>query len=192
MGCAGSGHPIAAPYVEGSGPAGARPAVLERAIDPSLKALGLPSLARAGLPPGYRELRLSRGHGMVLGPEYPVVRILGRPAGVSGEIIRFRGIVDTVARTVRWTARRVRPAHSVDWRGLLAHLDSLGVTTLEPPTYRTAIMDAGDLVVEVRSGAEYQAYEVNAPQLRTDSVSQRATKIAGVVDSLERLTRGYE
>ena len=192
MACAGSPRPIAMPYSAQLSPEASRPVVLERAIDPSLEALGLPSLAGVALPTGYRELRLSRGPGMILGEEYPVIRVLESPAGVRGEIIRCRSFSDTSTRTIRWTARRVRPARAVDWTRLLAGLDQLNVNGFEAPVYRTAITDAGDLVVEIRRGAEYRAYEVNAPQLREDSVSQRAAMIAAVVDSLGRLTRGYD
>lgn len=189
----GCGHPvIEVPYLDHTAPVLSHPKVLELAVDPSLQALGVPPLASVGLRAGYRELRLSRGHGMVLGTDYPVVRVVGQPDRVDGEVIRFRGISDTVAHTIRWSARRVRPSRPIDWARLLSYLDSLGVSDFEPPVYRDAIMDAGDLVVESRRGAEYRAYEVNAPQLRADTVSQRAAKIAAVVDSLERLTRGYE
>lgn len=71
-------------------------------------------------------------------------------------------MIDTSTRTIRSIARRVRPR---DWTRLLADLDSLNVNDLEAPVYRTGITDAGDLVVESRRGAEYRAYEVNAPQL---------------------------
>ena len=56
------------------------------------------------------------------------------------------------------------------------------------PAYSDAYMDAGDLVVEVLRGPRYRAYEVNAPQLRTDSISRVAARIAALVDSLDGLT----
>lgn len=86
---------------------------------------------------------------------------------------------------------RVRPSHRINWVRLLAHLDSLGVSTFQSPRYQTAIMDAGDLIVEVRDGAEYRGYEVNAPDFRADSLGRQSARIKAVVDSMDRLTRGY-
>jgi hypothetical protein len=157
--------------------------------------LGLPSLAASSLPPEYREVRLSRGHGMILGGEYPVVRITESQSQVSGEVILFRAVLSGSAdkvKVVRWEARVARPRASVDWHGVMMILDFAGISDLEPPNYATAYMDAGDLVVEVLRGSNYRAYEFNAPQLRTDSISRKAARIAALVDSLNRLTRDQD
>jgi hypothetical protein len=149
-------------------------------------------LAAASLPPEYRELRISRGHGMVLGGEYPLVRIVESRSEVVGEVIRFRAILSGSGdklRILRWAARVERPTAPVDWRNVVTLLDAAGIENLDAPKYRTHTMDAGDLVVEVLRGSGYRAYEVNAPQLRTDSISRKAARIAALVDSLDRLTR---
>jgi hypothetical protein len=186
--------PRLVPYGPVGSQPGARPRIMKDVLDPSAAVLGLPSLAFVTLPQNVRELRLSRGHGMILGAEYPLIRIVEGVGGVSGEVIRFHGVVeahDSSRRTVRWAARIVRPTQEVNWSQVLQTLDSLGIETFVSPAYRSAIMDAGDLTVEIRRGSIYRAYEVNAPQLREDSTSARAAPMARFVDLFERLTRGY-
>jgi hypothetical protein len=168
-----------------------RPRVISSAIDSSLATLGLPSLAEVTLPPAYRELRLTPGHGMILGQPYPLIRITAEPDRVSGQVIFFQAKLswgETPLRHLGWTARVARPRTSIDWGRVLATLDSLGVTTFQPPRYLVAYSDAGDLVVEVREGAAYRGYQVNAPHLRSDTISHRAAAMARIVDSLARLT----
>jgi hypothetical protein len=143
------------------------------------------------LPPTYREWRILRGHGMVLGAEYPLVRIVASRSGVVGEVIRFRAVLsgaDNTVRVLRWAARVERPRAPVDWPRIVMLLDAAGIADLDPPTYTTAYLDAGDLVVEVLRGSSYRAYELNAPQLRTDSISRQAAGIATLLDSLDHLT----
>lgn len=171
---------------------GTRPTAVVRVHDSSLAALGLPALASAALPEGVRELRLSRGHGMIAGAEYPIVRIVEAPGCTRGELIRFA--VRTRSGRVldgphRWRARRVPAAGAIDWDRALAALDSLGIDSLVPPVYATGVVDAGELVVEVRRGAAYRAYAVDAPATRDDAVGRRAAAIAQVLDSLDRLTQ---
>ena len=192
--CGGSLRPYLAPYSRSSGVRTDRPPIMKNALDPSAAFLGLPSLADVLLPQGMREIRLSTGHGMILGAEYPLIRIVDGPRGVVGEVIRFRGVVearDPTRHDPRWEARIVKPVGPVDWAQVLKSLDSLGVETLVPPAYNSSVSDAGDLTVEVRRGTFYRAYEVNAPHFRGDSVSARAAKIAAFVNHLERQTRGY-
>lgn len=158
--------------------------------DSSLASLGLPSLSAASLPPNYRELRFSRGTGMILGAEYPLIRIVESPTEVVGEVIHFRAILSGTAghvRLVRWAARTVKPTPPVDWRRVVALLDSAGIETLEAPHYQNGFADAGDLVVEVLRGSHYRSYEVNAPGHRTDTAGREAARIAALVDSLDRL-----
>jgi hypothetical protein len=186
--------PASLPYQHSAAPPPPRPAVVTLVLEPSLASLAVPPLAEAGLPPGYRELRISRGHGMVLGSEYPLVRVGARAGKPWGEVIRFHGTRAAggdVHSPIVWSARVVRPSAPVDWSSLLRRLDSLGVESLEPPRYDSFVSDAGDLVVESREGEQYRAYEINAPHLRGDPVSARAAAIARVVDSLDRLTRGH-
>jgi hypothetical protein len=40
-------------------------------------------------------------------------------------------------------------------------------------------------------GARCRTYDVHAPKWRSDPVGQRASRIVAVVDSMNRLTRGY-
>jgi hypothetical protein len=191
--CSGSLRPHVAPYSPAEGVEGARPRIMKDVLDPSSAFLGLPSLATALLPADIRELRISTGTGIILGAEYPLIRIVAGPTGVVGEVIRFRAILsgkDSANRRVSWTARIVKPAKDINWQGVLQTLDSLGVETLPPPVYNHGFTDAGDLTVEVRRGSVYRAYEVNAPGRRTDSVGVRAAAIAGVVSLLDnRLVR---
>ena len=188
-----SGRPPALAYRVVPAPV-ARPYTVTHLHDSVLAALGLPALATHALPAGYRELRLSRGHGMVVGPEYTLVRIVQTPVTTTGEAIRFR--VRFVGNTMaegsgRWAARRVRPSAPIDWQRLLTYVDSLQIEAFVAPTYNDFITDAGDLVVEVRRDSTYRAYEVNAPGWRQDPAGRHAAAIAHMVDSLDRLTRGY-
>ena len=183
------------PYTAVAEPWPARPQVITTAIDPGLASLNLPPLAGVTLPATWRELRISGGHGMTLGAEYPMIRIIAQSGRVSGQILFFRAVVAPTGRATRpprWSARVAKLGRAIDWPTVLRALDVLGISTYEPPTYRTTIMDAGDLVVEVRHGAIYRAYEVNAPHLRSDTVSWRAAQIARVADSLASLTRGHD
>ena len=133
----------------------------------------------------------TRGHGMVLGGEYPLVRIVESRSEVVGEVSRIRAILSgsgDKVRILRWAARVARPTAPVDWHRVVMLLDAAGIANLDPPNSTTAYMDAGDLVVEVLRGSRYRAYEMDAPQLRTDSSSRDAARIATLVDSLDRLT----
>src|SRR5690348_13236981 len=85
--CAPAGAP-SLPYQVVPPPA-TRPDVVVRLHDSVLAVLGLPALATHALPAGYRELRISRGHGMIAGPEYTLVRVVQTPTGTTGETIRF-------------------------------------------------------------------------------------------------------
>ena len=188
------GQPGAPPYQPASSPATKRPASVARFHDPAFAALGRPSLAAHGLAAEVREIRFSRGHGWIAGPEYVLIRIIEGSTGVRGEIVRARLRVahEVVAQGAdRWRARLVAPSIPIDWTLLLERVDSLGIGDLEPPSYAEFITDSGDLLVEVRRASEYRAYEVNAPGARSDPVGLRAARIAHLVDSLDRLTRGY-
>ena len=195
LGCGPAIESLLPPYNPAPEPWPVRPHVIVSAIDPSLASLKLPPLAAVALPQTWREVRFSRGHGMILGAEYPVIRIVEQPGAVVGQVAYFHAVIprnQPMPKVLHWSARVAKLPGPIDWKGLLRVLDSLGIETFEPPAYHTAIMDAGDLVVEVRHGTAYRAYEVNAPQLRPDTISMRAARIAHVVDSLERLTRGYD
>lgn len=165
-------------------PPAARPYPVTHLHDAVLAVLGLPPLATHALPAGYRELRLSRGHGWVVGPEYTLVRIVQTPTKTTGEAIRF------AEGPGHWAVRRVRPSSPIDWHRLLTYVDSLQIEAFVAPVYRDYITDAGDLVVEVRRDSTYRTYEVNAPGWRKDPAGVHAAAIALVVDSLDRLTRG--
>ena len=155
-------------------------------MDPLLGSLSLPLLARAALPPNYRELRLSRGFGMILGAPNPLIRITAGPGGVAGDVILYHAVLSTTDSQprVRWAAEIVRSRHRIDWRRALVLLDSLGVGILVSPHYPMTVSDAGDLVVEVRGGSSYRKYELNAPGRRSDPLGIRAARIARIVDSL--------
>ena len=149
--------------------------------DSTLAAVGLPSLAGASLPPGYREFRLSQGHGMILGGRYPLLRIVQSPDHVAGELYWM------------WCApcrAELAPlGRPIDWATLLRRFDSLGVATFRAPVPRGWISDAGDLVVEVRVGRSYRAYDVNAPDRHSETEYAVAREVFEVIDSLARLAR---
>lgn len=183
-----------APYSSSHRDLPARPKIVT-VTDSALASLGLPSLATASLPPEYRELRISRGHGMILGAEYPLVRIVESRSDIVGEVIRFRAILSGSAdnvRLLRWAARVETSTARIDWHRVVTLLDAAGIAAIDAPNDTTGYMDAGDLVVEVLHGSRYRAYEVNAPQLRTDSISRGAARIAALIDSVARLTSDHK
>ena len=148
-----------------------------------LASLGLPALAAAALPDGYRELRISGGHGWVLGPEYPLIRIVQTPTEVSGAVVWIK--------CNPCQARIAQASTTFAWRDVLERFDGLGVADFTVPRTRTWVHDAGDLFVEARTGNRYRAYEVNAPQLQPDPAFVPAKTMFGLVDSLSRLVRPY-
>jgi hypothetical protein len=194
----GSGPPLPSGYVaEGAtvrpGSVSTTPQTLH---DLAAGALRLPPLARAALPTGERELRVSTGHGMALGAEYPLLRVRAGPWGVAGEVLFYRAVPPRRARAVgpgaawNWAARRAALSPPPDWRALLARLDDLRIATpVTPPSEARGVVDAGELVVEARDGAAYVAYDVNAPRFRTDAEGRRAAAVARIVDSLAAATR---
>jgi hypothetical protein len=189
LGCGGGTQRMAYTPAPAGGP---RPATVAHIHDSSLAVLQLPPLATHAVPSGVREIRLSTGSGMIAGADYPLLRVVAGPEGVRGELVHWAvRVVDgrVLDGPTRWTARRVAPVTPIDWVRVLARLDSLGVDSLVPPVYSVAVTDAGDLAVEVRQGAAYRAYEVNAPGYRSDPVGRRAAAIMQLVDSLDRLTR---
>ncbi len=157
------------------------PVTVQRFHNPALTSIGLPTLDSITLPRGYREFRLSRGHGMILGERYPLFRIVQTPEGITGEVY-----------WVRCTPCRAEVAprgHAVDWRVVLRRLDSLGLAELQPPLSRVSIMDAGDLVVEIRAGDSYRAFEVNAPTRHSERGFATARAAAVLIDSVARSVR---
>jgi hypothetical protein len=189
-GCGADSRPVAYTLAPEGGPV---PAAVPRLHDATLAVLGVPPLRTHAVPDGIREIRLSRGHGMIAGHEYPLLRLVEAPDGVRGELIRFavRMADGRVASgPARWRAHTVELRAPVDWTAVLARLDTLGIDSLTPLRYRDFITDAGDLIVEVRRGADYRAYTVNAPGVRADTTAQRANAMAQLVDSLNRLAAG--
>lgn len=167
---------------------------VSRAHDPIARALGVPALRGLYRPEGVRELRLSTGHGMVLGSEYAVVRIVHTAARSSGEVWLYRYATDSAAD---WgarglQARRVQLRPDPDWSAIVARLDGLGLSTITQPTgVQGRYLDAGDLYVEDRNGPRYRAVWINAPRIlaRTDPTARPAAAIAALVDSLGRAPR---
>jgi hypothetical protein len=145
----------------------------------ALAAAGIPNLATSSLPAGYRELRLSTGHGMMLGHPYSVLRILQTPTSITGEVW-----------WVTCSPCRGAPGRSsraIDWDALLHRLDSLEVPTFRPPPTTTYISDVGDLIVEVLVAGSYRGYVVNAPLWRHDPHFNSAQIAFRLIDSIAGL-----
>lgn len=185
IGCHPTIAPITAPYV--SSAAEHRPSDL-LVHDSAAAAVRLPALHAMSLPSGFREIRLSGGHGMASGPEYPLLRLVGGPDGVHGEIIAFRTVLDTTGTVPQnhWSARVKRFHHAPDWEAVLRRLDGWGIPDLVSPHYDMTWMDAGDLLAETRTGGDYKALWFNAPGQRRDSVAARAVAVLRLLDSLNR------
>lgn len=146
--------------------------------DTLLGQLALPPLSVSPLPEGVVELRMTTGHGMALGPRYPIVRIVSGPQGVRGDLIEFR--CGPCRAFVPRLERRVA------WDSILTKLDSLGIRTLMPSPMRTHVTDAENLIVEVREGERYRAYHFNGVD-RYDESGQRAKQVLQVMAGLQQL-----
>lgn len=158
--------------------------------DAVVRRIALPPLAHGALPPGYRELRVSTGHGMILGAEYPMLRVVESGGRVSGELLMYRADLRARGTETRWLVRRaLRELPEEKWRTIVARLDSLEVGRPAAIESRPAWMDAGELVVEVRDGDRYMAYQVNAPRRRSGAEAGRAAALESLVDSLARLVQ---
>jgi hypothetical protein len=186
--CASAVRPLELPYHPQAPVDGGRPHEVVSIHDSAFASVGVPPLAAVTLPDGYREFRISTGHGMVYGGEYPLLRLVATPSTIAGEIYYYRGLMpaEVPPHGNRWQLRRGTPRDSVSWTQVLARFDSLGIEELTAPRYATAMMDAGELIVEFRHGPFYRAYGFNAPHYRDDDVSRRAATIAATVYSLTR------
>jgi hypothetical protein len=162
------------------------PAV-RRLHDSVAAAVGLPPLADVPVPEGYREIRLSSGHGMIAGAEYPMLRLVEGPGGVTGELLLFRVRLDAPVASQRWAVRRLGEAPAEGWSVWLRQLDSLGVARPPAEGPRRYITDSGHLIVEVRHGGEYLTYDVNAPMYRQDAEGQRAAAMVRVLDAAAKV-----
>ncbi len=140
---------------------------------------GFPPLASSSLPPGYRELRLSTGHGMILGPAYSVLRIVQTPNRITGEVW---WVSCSPCR-----AQAAPRSRGVDWVTLVHRIDSLELPFLELPPSTVTISDAGDLIVEVLIASSYRGYVVNAPLRRPDPRFRPAQVASRLIDSVAGL-----
>jgi hypothetical protein len=95
LGCAGRVAPSFAPYLKTPTGLSTKPP----AGGPRFRSIGLPELAARNLPEGYRELRISRGIGMVATVANPLLRIVEGPKGIAGEVIQVRAIYVGDARS---------------------------------------------------------------------------------------------
>ncbi|MDF1501820.1 hypothetical protein [Roseisolibacter sp. H3M3-2] len=193
-GCRASAPPPLAPrYRVTSAVTGDSVSAAARAHDPIAAALGLPPLRLAHLPAGVREFRLSTGHGMVAGWEYPLVRLVaeeGRPP--RGEVWLYRQPRDTTeARTAGGlVTRRGRLQPAPEWVAIGRRLDSLRTEVFRSRgAGRRMVFDAGELYVEYRAGAEYRAQWINAPawRARFDPAAEAPAAVAALIDSLGRV-----
>lgn len=187
-GCTAAVRPFELPYHPQASVDGGRPHEVVGIHDSAFASIGIPALAAVTLPDGYREFRISTGHGMVYGGEYPLLRLVATPSTVLGEIYYYRALMgaEIPPNGNRWQLRRGAPRDPVSWAQVLARFDSLGIDELTSPGYASAMMDAGKLNVEVRRGTVYRAYSFNAPHYRDDDVSRRAARIATTVNVLGR------
>jgi hypothetical protein len=183
-------------------------AAAQLAFDRVARAAGLPPLSRVQRSPGYRELRIYSGGGMLYEP-MTMLRIVddgGRASG--GEYVwwdvRDRQYWDT--REFRRQERRgfapcvrhlrasgsvlceQRAAASYDWRTLLATLDSLDVWTIPSQSalgvYHRPPTDHPSVVVELVDGMHYGAFYYYAP-----GWEPRATRVLEMLRAIDDVTR---
>lgn len=153
------------------------------------RARGVPALAGHTVPAGVRELRLSTGGPMVLGREWPLVRVVETAAGVTGEVWLARGAPGAPHGIA---VRRTGAVPGIRWASVLAQVDSARLVPGPARRPPNAIMDGGELFLEVRTGGGYASQWYNAPHARArqDTAFSPAARVATLVDSLGRVAAG--
>jgi hypothetical protein len=77
---------------------------------------------------------------------------------------------------------------SPDWKGLYEELVELGIRTLpdesELPFPEAIVMDGIAVVVEVRDGAAYRAYDYSNPSFRPEPEAQAASRIIRIASGV--------
>lgn len=171
------------------------------ATDEGAAALGWAPLREAPLPAQTREYRL--WHSGVFAPLETVVRIVATGDTVRGEAaVWWSGDAAGRAKLGQWVdqydgprcerlppvalaeaCRFRQPLATGTWNDVLRTVDSLGANRL--PGGPTGGLDGYTLVVEVRRGADYRAYEYWAPELTPGYAGTReAAQLAALVERL--------
>lgn len=178
----------------------------QQTLDPVALAAGLPPLRRVHRRPGYRELRISDGGGMLWEPT-KMVRIVDDGGRVSGEDYSWfpadqreywhrAGFDSAVAvrHGCRFDAGSMlcvrRFAPDADLRGIVAAADSLGVWTLPTQSalglYFNHGTDQQDVTVEILDGARYGAINYYDPE--SEPHEQRLVEMLRRLRALPRVT----
>lgn len=202
-----------APAVEGAGglPNDAWVGVYFRSFDRVAEAAGIPPLRAQPLPPGEREVRVWIGGG--LGYPQQLYRVVDRQGRVRGEEVRYwplddeptfadghtfdelvaanqRGACEAVRRTARMAACRARFTRPPDWAGVLRRAEASRLWSLPDESTlgnQSIILDGTSVTVELRSGAEYRAWQYDLRPIPRGPESAAALEIARAfrgVDSL--------
>lgn len=174
-------------------------------LDPVARAAGLPPLRHVPRRPGYRELRISDGGGMLWEPA-KMVRMVDDGGRVSLEEYHwfpadqreywYRAGFDSataVGYGCRFGAGSMlcaRPfAPDADLRGVLAAADSLGIWTLPTQSALGRYFDHGtdqqDVIVEILDGTRYGAIRYYDPQ--SEPHEQRLVQLLRRLRALPRV-----
>ena len=174
--------------------------------DDAARAAGFGLLREAPLPAGESEIRLWTGFG-VLAPD-SMLRLRTDAAGrVDGELLLhtahdpdeemdaawFRSITDGQCTQYRRAEAAqtcvARFRHEPDWGQVLSKLDTAHVRDLPDestlPLPKSRIHDGMCLVVEVREGARYRAYEYCNPGFRDEPEARDAAAIVSITGEVE-------
>ncbi|GLC24695.1 hypothetical protein [Roseisolibacter agri] len=176
----------------------------------------LTPLDRRVLPDGVREVRIwlvgpgitshmirfteqggrTRGEVVIHWEVTPVDSACGEPAGESMHdlmLYTLPGQCGPIASGVDVAACRARFARAPDWRATLQALAADGLwelpdqSTLPPRNF--VVFDGWGMVVELRDGARYRAYEFNNPGMGQSLPEQRAARMGERFRALLALLR---
>ena len=174
---------------------------------------GIGLLKETPLPPGNSEIRIWIGFGIVTPDE--MLRIQVNSHGeVTGDVLvyfpsefrsmksreekRFlRSILRNCTNLHEGTEKDVCTAKfksTPDWTALYKELNHLGITILpdesELPKPDSVVFDGVSMVVEVRNGLNYRAYEYSNPAFRSEPEAKIAAQIMKLVADSLREKRG--
>jgi hypothetical protein len=166
------------------------------------RARGIPDLRTASLPEGVREIRLADSFPWIVGYSAPMLRIVQQSNTVTGEIVLFwrqdrdqplaRSGASCAPGSDQWIVCASAIAiPGIDWDTVAVRLDSMGAWTLsERCENLMSVQDAGDLHLQRRNGARFDAYRCNAPRSRDHSdAGRRARELFEYLHSIARSAR---
>ena len=189
-----------------------RPFLLQFTSDTALTA-GIGLLNNSPIPDNTTEVRIWIGFGVVVPEEMLRLRTDAQGATLGEVLVHFPSDLTYMKareaaafrRDVMRRCNRLRKGketdvctatfkHAPDWSALYKELVKLGITTLpdesELPKSDRLVFDGVAIVVEVRQGSVYRAYEYSNPVFRSEPEAKAAAQIISTVSDVFRLSSG--